>query len=42
MKSFMKANGIAENAVDGVVCIMLMVIFMKESGLEIKEMAKEC
>jgi hypothetical protein len=31
-KNSMKVSGIVENVVDGVECIMLMAIFMKENG----------
>ena len=41
-QNIMKVNGMLIKEVVGVVCIMLMVQFMRENGLMICEMGLEC
>jgi hypothetical protein len=41
-RNTMRVNGMQINAVDGGACIMLMAPHMRESGLMMGEVAKEC
>ena len=42
LMSIMKGSGIPINEVGGVVCILLMDLFMKENGSMTNAMGKDC